>query len=264
MNNVPLKRCSKCGTEYPATTDFFPQRSDSKDGLRGQCRDCIHAWRLQYYADHKQEAIEYATQWNQEHPNKRKEYVHRYYETHKEYISEYNRLWWQEHPEMSAEYSRRHYAQDPEKYRIKSRRWHREHKNKANAYARRWYRRNREQRRKYSQRYRKEHKAERAETYRRWARKNPDKLKANNARRRARKAKASGTHSPRDIVLQYESQNGLCWWCGKPVGDSYHIDHRIPLSRGGSDAPSNLVISCPECNHSKYNKMPWEWSNRLL
>jgi 5-methylcytosine-specific restriction endonuclease McrA len=41
----------------------------------------------------------------------------------------------------------------------------------------------------------------------------------------------------------------------------------IPLDRGGSNGPENIVIACPECNHSKHNKLPHEWNGsggRLL
>jgi 5-methylcytosine-specific restriction endonuclease McrA len=51
-----------------------------------------------------------------------------------------------------------------------------------------------------------------------------------------------------------------------PVGDTYHVDHVVPLVRGGSDDPSNLVIACVPCNLSKGDKLPHEWkrSGRLL
>jgi 5-methylcytosine-specific restriction endonuclease McrA len=82
--------------------------------------------------------------------------------------------------------------------------------------------------------------------------------------RRARRLKASGSHTQNDIHILLKSQKGLCWWCDKPVGNRYHVDHRIPLTRGGSDAPENLCISCPECNLRKQNKLPQEWNGRLL
>lgn len=67
------------------------------------------------------------------------------------------------------------------------------------------------------------------------------------------------------IILQvHQEQKGVCWWCGKSAGDDYHIDHRIAVSRGGTNALGNLVVSCADCNHRKYNKLPWEWAGRLL
>lgn len=67
-----------------------------------------------------------------------------------------------------------------------------------------------------------------------------------------------------DIRLAYESQKGACWWCGEKVDDSYHIDHRVPLSKGGTNKPENICISCARCNLSKGSKLPHEWNGRLL
>jgi 5-methylcytosine-specific restriction endonuclease McrA len=40
----------------------------------------------------------------------------------------------------------------------------------------------------------------------------------------------------------------------------------VPLSRGGSNGPENIVIACPTCNLAKKDKMPHEWpeGGRLL
>ena len=48
-------------------------------------------------------------------------------------------------------------------------------------------------------------------------------------------------------------RDGLrCHYCDILVTyDEVQIDHVIPQSRGGSDAPHNLVLSCPRCNHIK-------------
>ena len=102
-----------------------------------------------------------------------------------------------------------------------------------------------------------------AEKYRNYARKFYETVigKLNNRvqqhKRRARKNGAQGTHTRKDIERIYSQQNGRCYWCGASI-EKYHVDHVIPLSKGGSDAPENLVISCQTCNQEKYNKLPNE------
>ncbi len=95
---------------------------------------------------------------------------------------------------------------------------------------------------------------------------NPEKSRAADNRRRARKQGAEGSYTEGDIKAQYTRQKGKCFWCGKRVGKDYHVDHVVPLSRGGSNWPENLVISCATCNLQKRDKMPHEWAQggRLL
>jgi len=96
-----------------------------------------------------------------------------------------------------------------------------------------------------------------------WRKRNPDKRQAQvwiqNRRRRARRAQSTGKHTAADVRNQYNAQQGRCYWCDVLVGDIYHVDHVIPLSRGGSDGRENIVISCPFCNVSRGDKLPSEW-----
>jgi 5-methylcytosine-specific restriction endonuclease McrA len=90
-------------------------------------------------------------------------------------------------------------------------------------------------------------------------RNNPKIYIAKSQRHRARKLNAKGTHTGQDIIDQYNRQLGLCAYCCKLLTKGYAEEHVIPLSRGGSNAPDNLVIACPTCNSSKGVKLLEEW-----
>lgn len=137
----------------------------------------------------------------------------------------------------------------------------REHRKK---YARELRRRNPEKFRERSREWRRRNPERSAEFARRWAKSNPEKIRRKSSRRRAFEMQAKGQFTPADIKKLYINQRGRCWYCQTELGDDYHIDHRIPLSRGGSNDPSNLVLACPPCNLSKHNKLPDEWCGRLL
>lgn len=99
--------------------------------------------------------------------------------------------------------------------------------------------------------------------------KNPRRREQSNAKnrlRRALKRGSGGKHTPQDVQKQYVNQKGKCYYCKKKVGKVYHVDHVIPLIRGGSNGPENIVIACPTCNLRKNDKMPHEWAEggRLL
>lgn len=37
-------------------------------------------------------------------------------------------------------------------------------------------------------------------------------------------------------------------------GATFHIDHVVPASQGGSDEPDNLALACPSCNLHKSDR----------
>lgn len=77
--------------------------------------------------------------------------------------------------------------------------------------------------------------------------------------RRARYRNAEGFHSPEDVDVLLASQNGVCAACRTNVHTGFHVDHIIPLSRGGSNWATNLQILCAKCNLSKGSKTMLEW-----
>jgi 5-methylcytosine-specific restriction endonuclease McrA len=75
------------------------------------------------------------------------------------------------------------------------------------------------------------------------------------ATRRARKAGvAHEPYSRSEIFARYD---GACAYCDAPA---QHLDHVHPISKGGADAPHNLVPACAPCNLSKGAKTLAEWS----
>ena len=88
---------------------------------------------------------------------------------------------------------------------------------------------------------------------------NPDIIRARSARYRARKLGAEGSYTEGDIKAQYVQQEGKCFWCGVVVRKDYHVDHVVPLARGGTNYPENIVIACVKCNQQKHDKLPHEW-----
>lgn len=95
---------------------------------------------------------------------------------------------------------------------------------------------------------------------------NKEKLSINRRirknKRRALERNASGDHTSIEIEKLYQEQDGFCYWCDRELDSGYHVDHVIPLSRGGTNFIENIVISCPTCNLSKGSKLPSEWTRR--
>ena len=109
-------------------------------------------------------------------------------------------------------------------------------------------------------------KDKRAEQMAMWGRNNADKVNVNTAAYRALKAAAfigATIAQKKEIAEIYrasqENNRVRCYLCGKliPLGKR-HVDHIMPLSKGGAHRPSNLAVACGRCNQSKGAKIPEE------
>lgn len=84
-----------------------------------------------------------------------------------------------------------------------------------------------------------------------WRSDNPNKLREYSLQRRALENNAHGHASTFQIQARVEYFGGICSYCGDPYK---HLDHAIPLARGGTNWPANLRPACAQCNLSKGTK----------
>lgn len=56
----------------------------------------------------------------------------------------------------------------------------------------------------------------------------------------------------------FARSSGRCVYCGDPAA---HIDHVVPLVRGGTNAAENLAAACARCNLSKGPKTAAEFAS---
>ena len=68
-----------------------------------------------------------------------------------------------------------------------------------------------------------------------------------------------GQLSPSIIQNLFQKQSGKCVGCGIDLIDNFHLDHIMPISRGGLNVDSNVQLLCPPCNLSKGSKTMQEW-----
>lgn len=68
--------------------------------------------------------------------------------------------------------------------------------------------------------------------------------------RRARLALAVAVPYSRTEIFRRD--RGICHLCLEPVSPArWHLDHIVPIARGGADAPWNVAVSHPYCNRQK-------------
>lgn len=67
-----LYQCSNCG-KNKTYGEFYKDKA-RKEGIKTVCKECFH----KQYLEKRNERILYAKEWNQDNPEKRREYMDRY------------------------------------------------------------------------------------------------------------------------------------------------------------------------------------------
>lgn len=154
--------------------------------------------------------------------------------------------WHQNNPDQARKNKRLYKKRHPDRIKRQAHELYTKTKATKNQYRHQYYIKNREKELNAAKRYRESTKGRAVQ-------------KAAQSVRRGRKKGAEGSYTANDVAAQYKRQKGTCYWCGRRVGKTYHVDHVIPLAKGGSNGPDNIVIACPQCNQSKNDKLPHEW-----
>lgn len=68
------------------------------------------------------------------------------------------------------------------------------------------------------------------------------------------------TRRSRDIIGEGWDCS-VCFYCGTAMSE-FHVDHVVPVARGGADDPRNYAPACPTCNLSKNDTPVAEWYSR--
>lgn len=217
---------------------------------------------------------------------KRAQYNKKYRENNREHLCTYLKQYRASHPELHKKRKQK-YCEDPE-YR------------KALKIKRRtFYLKNRELYLKAAKKYRETHKQQCATTNKKWVGNNREHVRKYlreytrlkratdpNFRLAHKISKAAYRHgtkwknissgqasvfsntkyagttaiSTERIKFLLAWQLNRCYICNKYFENDFTVEHIIPRSKGGSNHPRNIVLSCKKCNYSRQDKYLWhEW-----
>lgn len=94
-----------------------------------------------------------------------------------------------------------------------------------------------------------------------WVKKNPKKHAAKERLRRNNKRTNGGKLTKESIAARFDYYGNKCYYCDCCEGLT--IEHRIPICRGGTNYPSNIVPACRSCNSKKGKKTEKEFKKLL-
>lgn len=93
-----------------------------------------------------------------------------------------------------------------------------------------------------------------------WQKANPEAVRIHSHTRRASTEKNGGKLSRNITNLLMSEQGKKCAGCLVDLlTTGHHLDHVVPISKGGPNVDSNIQLLCPTCNHEKSAKHPLDW-----
>jgi 5-methylcytosine-specific restriction endonuclease McrA len=114
-----------------------------------------------------------------------------------------------------------------------------------------------DKRKVYDQKYIEKNKDKVRCSKRAWDRRNPEAVRMKVRNRRSKIRKLSGRCTPTQWMDRLAYYGGKCRYCG--CSGKMTADHRVPISRGGTGFPSNLVPACLSCNSRKRDMTELEY-----
>lgn len=224
---METKVCIKCGEEKELTTEYWHRRKDSKDGFRNQCRECRGCKPKRRI----KEGFKYCNKCNQE----------------KE-LNENN--WYKDIREASGfrspckECCKKQNVKYKKENKDKIQNYYEANYEHIQAYQKRYKEINKESLNKYNREYQKKYYL------------NPDnKLKAKKSKhdRRAKIDSLPNTLTNEEFKDNLDYFDNKCGYCGCELDDNnkMHLEHIVPVSKGGGFTKENIIPSCASCNLSK-------------
>lgn len=179
-------------------------------------------------------------------------YRKKYRDTNKEKIQLASKIWIENNTEHKKELNKQYRECNIEKIKAYKRQYHLNNRIKIIEKTKKWYYENLEKAKTTRNKYKKYYKT--TEAY-----------KASNkaTRIKRREVLKNSEKATNTQIKQLIKESKKCYWCNKELNNLYHIDHYMPIAKGGNHNIENLVISCPSCNLRKHSKDPLQFAKEI-
>lgn len=234
------KTCTKCGQSLPLEKfSLHNGKKSSQSGRRSTCKSCDAEYNRDYRARNREKVNQRKREWNKKNRHKIVEWDRRYREANRERLREYHRQWHEENKDHAKAKAKEWLEKNSDYKKQKDKEYGKANRDKNNLAAKKYRQRN----------------PDKVKTFQRnWSLNHPENSRLKAAKRRALK-KENGVFqvTKKDIARMLKKP---CVYCGAP---SEHIDHVVPIIKGGRHSIGNMAPACAFCNVSKGAKLVSEW-----
>lgn len=223
-----MKLCKECGIEK--NLEDFYKRSDSPDGYRNDCKDCVKKRRKNY---------------RQSNPDK---------------IYEYNKQYQEDNVEKRKKWNKKYHSLNKEKRNIQTLEWYYENKEHCLS-VKKLYRKNNKKR---LQEYHKKYKKQNSDLVRLYTEKRRA-LKISSEDGTVTKEAILNLLKQQNykcVYCQEKFKEMIKVGSRNRIG--YDMEHKTPLSRGGKHSINNIQLTCPACNGNKFDKTHEEFLTKEI
>jgi len=218
-----MKKCTQCKKSLPL--ESFTKHCRAKDGLTQKCKKCSSVISKRYRDNHKKEISLRDKLYKNKNKAKVKAQSNVYRSKNRE--------------RLAAASKKRYDSATPEEVLERSR--------KKRAYTQNVPESVKQRKREYDKKYFSSQRGK-------------EVTSLSIRKRRAQKLSSEdGTITHQTLAKLMDDQDSKCSYCStaldlQPKGD-VHLDHVVPLSKGGIHSINNVVWSCASCNHKKSNRL---------
>lgn len=234
------KICKKCSSEFSGA----------------HCRVCANAYAARYREANRERLRLASAAARRANPAASNEAWDKWRAANADKVKAAAKAWRKAHPGKYKEAAAAYHAAHADKIKARHAAWHVANFDKVKERGARYRSANREKVIATAAKYRAENKEKIRAATTLWRSKNLDYLRLVQHRRRARKRGSAGVLSVDLKDKLFKLQKGKCPCCGLALGRNYHLDHIMPLARGGLNTDSNIQLLRAVCNLRKNAKHP--------
>jgi len=266
MKTIPqTKICTKC--KITKELSEFAKNSSKKNGYQTQCKLCEKVYKQSHYEKNKDRILKKNKEYRDVNKEPIAEQKKEYAKQNKEYITNYQKEYAKQNKKAIADYQKEYVRQNKEFLAKKNIEYRKQNKESIKINKEKWYKQNKKAKIEYQKEYAKQNKEAVSKYKKEYAKTEIGRLAKKNSENKRRKIKVASADGTVPQKMTYpltkelqellHIQDYKCNNCRCDItNNNHHLDHHVPLSKGGIHSISNVVFLCPPCNLKKSATMP--------